>query len=143
MSGWYNEGIKGVADGGIDYLTDPIKVLLVKDTFTFNPDHVHVSDLVAHEVSGTGYSRLTLSGKTITKNEGADRTELSATALAWSLLQVTAFIKAAILFKDTGNDATSVLLACLDGGGFPVNGNGIALTIQPNLGGFLQLVKGA
>lgn len=62
VSKLYNKGLLALLDGTIDPITDTIKILLVSPTYVFDRTEQYVAD-TDNEVTGTGYSRKTLSGK--------------------------------------------------------------------------------
>ena len=68
----YPAGLKYLTDGTTVFLSDTIKLMLVNASYVYNAAHAHVSDVVANELSGTGYTggfggsgRKTLASKTI------------------------------------------------------------------------------
>lgn len=107
--------------GGIDYDSDTFGALLLKDTTSFTPDvdtHEFVSDVLTDgdEYDDTNYSRVTVSGVTVTQNDSNDRAELDADDLLWEDLgsNVGQTIQAVVLFKDTGDDTTSDVVRIMD-----------------------------
>jgi hypothetical protein len=61
------EGTVNLTTAGQDPSTGkPVKIMLLKDTYTFSALHNDVADIVAHEVSGTGYERKVI-GVTLTQ----------------------------------------------------------------------------
>lgn len=90
---------------GVAYLTDTIKFMLS----TTSPDGVtYVSGLT--EATGTNYSRKTLASKTITESGGWDYYD--ADDVTWASL--TSTFRYAVMIKDTGSDATSVIMGYYD-----------------------------
>jgi hypothetical protein len=76
-NGTYNKGKAQIANGGIDLDTSDLRVLLVKSSYTFNPDHNFVdngdaNDPQSHEVTVSGYARQTLANKTVTQDDTND-----------------------------------------------------------------------
>jgi hypothetical protein len=72
-SGVYNISKGGAlnwASGG-----DDIRMLLVNASHTFNPDHTTVADIDANECVGTGYSRVTPTGRVLTPDNTNDELE--------------------------------------------------------------------
>jgi hypothetical protein len=124
MAGWANGAKEALFLGTVLWLTDTIAVLLVGPNYTFSANHRFVSDVVAHEVG----TRKTLGGKTVARNEGANRAELDASDILYTSLNVGT-VKGLWVFKNTGADATSLLLFYVDGG-FPVGASGVNLTVQ-------------
>ena len=139
---FYNRAKKEIADNTIDLLNDTIKVMLVDDTYTVNPDHDFVdmggtADPIDAELSGTGYERKTLANKSITEDDANDRASFDADDVTWTSIDAGT-ANAAIIFKDTGDDTTSVLIAYIDDD-FPITTNGGNLTIQWNADGIITL----
>jgi hypothetical protein len=120
----YDLGRQKFLEGSIAYLTDTIKVALVKSTYTPNlSTHQFYSDLTpGTNVIGTPQ---TLASKTST-NGVADAADVTFTAVsAGSTVSYVA------IYKDTGTASTSPLIALIDTGvGLPVmtNGGDISVT---------------
>ena len=99
----FDPGREGFLDGGIDWDTDDIRVMLVLSTYTFSAAHRFLSDLGAVD---NGRSAA-LAGKSVTNGVAdANDTSLVATAASAS--------KALVIFKHTGVDATARLIAYID-----------------------------
>ncbi|MGD8457707.1 MAG: hypothetical protein PVF83_15095 [Anaerolineales bacterium] len=123
----YNEGKKQILDGGIDLLNDTIKVALVTGSYTPDKDtHEDFGD-IDNEVSGSGYdtggNALTWTGGEFNENGQAaavsrddtnDRAVFNADDVTWGPATITA--RAAIIYKSTGTDSTSTLIAYVDFG---------------------------
>jgi hypothetical protein len=132
----------------ISFLSDTIQVMLVDDTYSGATTHDFVDDGIAgdpqsHEIAVTGYTigfsgtgRKTLSGKTITNNDGSNRTELDANDVPWTALGAGATIGACIVYKRGSADTDSQLIAKFDVTDTPTNGSDIA--IQWNAAGLLN-----
>lgn len=121
MSAFYGKGLEKFLNGQIDWTDDDIKVSAV-DTGTYTVDedtHEFRSDL-----SGVVATSGNLTGKTTTLGVAdADNVVLSG---------VTGdSIEAIVIWKDTGNNATSPLIAYIDSAssGLPVTPNGGSITI--------------
>src|SRR3990170_6844676 len=110
-SGAYNEGINAIGDGSIDFLTNTIKVLLINSAYVYDPDHSFVSDVVANEVAGA--TRQTLGTKTVTKDDVNNRSVFDGANSTFPAVAAGPTVGGAIVFYDTGVDATSILLAFL------------------------------
>lgn len=124
----YDKGREGFLDGSINFLSDTIKVALV-DTgaYTVNlATHDFMDD-----VAGIVARSPALTSKTATAGV--------ANAANVTLPGVTgASVEAVVLYKDTGTDATSRLIAYFDtvqgGGALSVTPNGGDITIQWDTG---------
>jgi hypothetical protein len=116
----YDLGREGFLDGSIDWDTDSIKIALLSAGYTPNlATHKFVSDLGANIVARSA----ALGSKTVTAGvaDAADITFSGVTGAA-----VTRYA----IYKDTGTDTTSRLIALIDTAtGLPVTPNGGDITI--------------
>jgi hypothetical protein len=140
---WYNRGKTQVLNGGVDLLTDTIKVMLVNASASFNADHNFVSEVNTNELSGTGYAggfagsgRKTLASKTVTEDDTNDRAEFDAADVTWTAINAGT-ASAAVLIKEGTADTDSVLIAYLDFTDVVTNGGDF--TLQWDAEGILQL----
>ena len=144
----YNKAKEMLLNGQLNLLNDTIKVMLVDSSYTPNPDddYVGTSGAATAEVSGTGYvgghggaGRKVLTNKVVVEDDTNDRAYFDADDVTWTSIDVGS-IQAAILIKEGAvDDSTSLLIAYIDQGGFPVTTNGGDLTIQWDAGGILHL----
>lgn len=122
----YAKGAEKVLSGAIDYVTDTIKVMLVKNTYAQNlSTDEFVADISAHRLN----TDQTLAGKSITAGvvDAGDVTFTAVTAGDTS--------EGVVIYKDTGSEATSPLLHYIDTiTGFPLATNGGNITVQWNNG---------
>lgn len=135
-SGVYNRGLKELTSGATVWGTSTVKVMLLKTTYAFDRDHSVVDDVVAHELTSTNYVRKTLGTLTSTQDDVADAAFLDAGDITWASPNIAAGQTAgfAVIFRDTGSDATASLIACYDiqdtdpnGGTFRVQWNSAGL----------------
>lgn len=115
-SALYNGYKVNAAKGAIAFLTDTIKVALLKSTYTPDIDnHKFFSDVIAQESSGTGYTTggNTLTSPTVTEDDVNDRAVLSGANVAWPTATI-ADARYAVIYKSTGNNATSPLIGYID-----------------------------
>ena len=119
--------------------TDTLKVMLVKSTYTTNPDHKFVADLVAHECSATGYTggfagagRKALASKTLVADDTNNRAVFDAAdPAAWTALGAGNTLRYAVVIKEVTNDAASQVLDILDlGADFITNGGDFTLAFN-------------
>ena len=105
--------------GEVDLLNDAIKVALVSDSlFVFDDNHSVLADVSGVILTGTVSAKSVLNG-----SFGA-----GATLVSNSLSGQT--VNALVLFKDSGNPATSALLAFFDSGvGLPLALQGADVSI--------------
>lgn len=118
-------------NGGVDLDTDAIKACLVTSGYAFNIADDFFNDVGAGTRVGTPQA---LAGKAIINN-GNNRA-LDANDTTWTALSGSA-ANAVIIYKDTGVEATSQLLAYLDG--FTVTPNGDDVTLRWNASGILEI----
>lgn len=111
----YNKAREGFAKAQINWETDTIKAVLVDSgAYTFSAAHQFISDVP----SGARISSIqTLSGKTAT--DGAcDANDLTFPSVSGASIEVI------IIFKDTGTEGTSPVIAYIDSGtGLPITPN--------------------
>ncbi len=125
----YPIGKKAFLDGGINLGSDTIKVALVDTgTYTYSAAHDFYND-----VSGVVGTPVTLGSKTTTGGV-FDAADAVFSALSGSSAE------AIIIYKDTGNTATSPLIAYIDSGtGLPVTPTGTDVTITWNASGIFAI----
>ena len=130
-SGIYDRFKANIFNKEVDLEADTIKVMLLDNSHAFNSAHNQKSEIVANEITGTGYSAggAALAGKAVTQ---AATTKFDADDLAWSAATFTAYY--AVIYDDTlTNDD---LIACIDFGGAKTV-TGSTFTIQWNVNGIL------
>ncbi len=112
----YNAGKAALLRGNVDLTGGAIKVALVTSVYSANKDTHDFFNDVTNEVSGTGYTAggKALSGATVNQDNTNDRAVLVAADLVWSVASFTAH--GAVIYKSTGNPATSPLIAFVDFG---------------------------
>lgn len=117
MSVVYQNGLGKILDRTIDYISDTIKCLLTKSTYTENKDHVFVSDVVeidavtGYAVGFAGAGRQTLGSKTITIDDTNDRVRLTAADAAFGALGIGTTIRGYIAYKHLTSDAASRIIS--------------------------------
>lgn len=102
---------------GINWASDTIKCALVTSSYTPNQDtHDFWDDVSANEASGSGYTAggATLAGKSVTYDAASNEVRLLADDVSWDPSTVTA--RYGVVYKDTGNAATSRLISYVDFG---------------------------
>lgn len=123
-SALYDKGREGFLDGSIDWDTDDIRAILV-DTGAYTVD-LATHDMLDDVPSGARVAvSSALGSKTVTAGvaDAADVTFTSVTG---------ASVEAIVLYKHTGVESTSRLIAYIDtaSSGLPVTPNGGDITIQ-------------
>ncbi|MEW5803902.1 MAG: hypothetical protein AB1847_17545 [bacterium] len=139
----YNAGKLGILNGTIDLIHDDIKVMMVTSGYVPDADHSYVDegmveDPAHNEISGQGYARKGISGRSIIKDVLFDKIRFYADSVIYPNLK-TDTIAGIIIFKSTGNDATSPLIMWIDSGGFPCTPKEINMTIIWSEGGVFTL----
>jgi len=107
----YNSGILKLLDGTIDYLNDNVAILLVDNTYAFDRTHEFVAN-VTGEVSGTGYERKVLSGKTVTL--ASNTVTFDCGTIEYTAVDVSETLSSAIIFGEGVSDDVRPLIANID-----------------------------
>ena len=121
----YGQFLSQALNKEIDWDTDTIKVALLTNSYTPDQDaHNYLDDVVANEVSGTGYTAggLTLSNKSNSYNSGTNVIVLDADDVTWSSSTITA--RYAVVYASTGTASTSPLIGYVDFGSDQSSTNG-------------------
>lgn len=116
----YPKAKEGFLTGAVHWGTDTFRVVLIDTgTYTYSASHDYYNDLSG--VVGTESGVLT--NKTSTDGV-ADADDVTFTGVTGNT------IEAIVIFKDTGNVATDLLIAYIDtGSGLPITPNGGDITI--------------
>lgn len=125
---FYAKGKEKILSGTINFVSDTIKVMLVKNTYPQNlATDEFVSDISAYRLN----TDQTLGAKTVTGGvfDAGDATFTTVTAGDTS--------EGVVIYKDTGAEATSPLLAYIDTiTGFPLATNGGDITVAWDNGAY-------
>lgn len=117
---FYAKGKEKILSADIAWVTDTIKVMLVKNTYPQNlSTDEFLDDVEAYRLN----TDQTLSGKSITNGvfDAADPT--------WTAVTAGDTSEGVVIYKDTGSAATSPLLIYIDSiTGFPLATNGGDIT---------------
>lgn len=111
-SGIYNRFKANLMNKEVDLEGDTIKVMLLDDSHSFTATHNQKSEIVANEITGTGYTAggVALASKAVTQ---AATTKWDATDTEWTSASFTAYH--AVIYDDTlTNDD---LICSIDFGG--------------------------
>lgn len=110
----------------VDWDSDTIKVALVSSSYTPNQDtHDYWDDVVANEVTGTGYTAggATLGSKTVTYDSASNVVVLDAADTVWASSTITA--RYAVIYDDSGaTNAQKALIGYVDFGSDQSSTNG-------------------
>lgn len=122
----YGQFLSQALNKEIDWDTDTIKVALLSNSYTPDQDaHNYLDDVVAAEVTGTGYTAggITLANKTNTYNSGTNVIVLDADDVTWSSSTITA--RYAVVYDATpATNATKPLIGYVDFGSDQSSSNG-------------------
>jgi hypothetical protein len=122
----YGQFLSQALNKEIDWDTDTIKVALLTNAYTPDQDaHNYLDDVVANEVSGTGYTAggNTLANKTNAYNSGTNVIVLDADDTTWSSSTITA--RYAVIYDATpATNATRPLIGYVDFGSDQSSSNG-------------------
>lgn len=122
----YGQFLSQALNKEIDWDTDTIKVALLTNAYTPDQDvHNYLDDVVANEVSGTGYTAggNTLANKTNTYNSATNVITLDADDTTWSSSTITA--RYAVIYDATpATNATKPLIGYVDFGSDQSSSNG-------------------
>lgn len=122
----YNSFKAKIMDGSIDLDTDNINVCLLDSGYSANIDtQTMYSDVTASEIaSANGYTTKgqSLASKTVSVDTTDDEGVFDAADVTWSTSTITA--RYAVLFKNTGTNTTSPLIAYVDFGADKTSDNG-------------------
>lgn len=119
-SGIYNGFKREVMKKTIDLVNDSIKVALMNNSHSFNPNvatpnGLQWSDVSANEASGTNYTAggQALASKTVNHDDTLDLAVWDAADLSWTTVTITAYH--AVIYDDT--TTTKYLIGSIDFGG--------------------------
>lgn len=141
VSTWGLYGItkQGMGAPSINLLTDTIKCALYTGTGTLDRTTRYVSNITGFvECAASGYTRQTLANIALgsTSSGGTDattpdltnnRVEMWCDDIAYGVLGTSAAITRAVLYKHTGSDSTSTIIAVIDSGSaLPFTPNGVS-----------------
>ena len=135
-SGIHNRFKANLMNKLVDLVNDVVKCMLLTSTHSFNPDHNVKADIVANEISGTGYTAggQALANKSVTQDNTNDLAKFDADDVVWSDATFTAHY--AVLYDDTlANDD---LICCFDFGENK-SVSSASFTIQWDANGIIKL----
>jgi len=122
----YGQFLSQALNKEIDWDTDTIKVALLTNAYTPDQDaHNYLDDVVANEVTGTGYTAggNTLANKTNSYNSATNVIVLDADDTTWSSSTITARY-AVIYDASPATNATRPLIGYVDFGSDQSSSNG-------------------
>jgi hypothetical protein len=122
----YGQFLSQALNKEIDWDTDTIKVALLTNSYTPDQDaHNYLDDVIANEVTGTGYTAggNTLANKTNSYNSSTNVIVLDADDTTWSSSTITARY-AVIYDASPATNATRPLIGYVDFGSDQSSSNG-------------------
>lgn len=122
---YYGNFWKAALNKEVDINSDVIKLALLDNTHTPNQDtHDYFDDVVADEITGTGYTAggATIGSLAVTYDAGTNTVKIDGADVAWPSSTFDA--RYAVLYVDTGTDSTSVLIGYVDFDGVLSPSNG-------------------
>jgi hypothetical protein len=142
----YNEAKRAIAEGEIDFGSggSDLRVLLVMTNTTADTEddkNTFAGFTTLDEFDGANYTTggLALQSEAVNEDAANNRAEFDAADITFSGIGAgTRNIQAAILYKWTTNVNSSMPIAYIDSGGFPIAANGGDLTMQWNAEGILN-----
>ena len=142
MASLFNNFAKSrFADGTFDWDTDDMRILLVDSTTTVDTED-DVTSLSGYstlgEISGTGYARKALTGRTVTTDTANNRAELDADDITFTGITAGTTI-GMLIFKFVDGTAANDLPVAFSEFAAPIVTNGGDLTITVDVEGMLQL----
>lgn len=135
---WYGRGVQALDDGSVDWLANTIKVALLDAAHIIDQGaDRYFSDVAADEVVGDGYTAggQVLGSKTLAYDPATRRTVLGGANIVWDPSTIAA--QYAVLYKDTGDPATSPLVGYGDAGSEQTS-DGAAFNITWHADGILR-----
>ncbi len=126
----FNEFLSQLALQSINLKGDTLQVALFPATFIADRDaHLNFSDISSQEIAGEGYDAggKVLTNVDVVKQNDADNAKIVADDVTWAASTITA--RYAVIYKNSGDPATSPLIMSVDFGSSKssLNGN---FTIQ-------------
>ena len=137
---FYNNYYEELGKGNIDYTTNTFKLMLMTTSYTPNVDTEAFRADISGEASGTNYTAggQAVDNVTLTQDNTNDRAVVDFDAEVFSNVTLSN-VDAAILYKDTGNSATDVLICYIDFTEGPQNVFANDFTVTPDAVGVLTI----
>lgn len=110
----YNGARLEIGKGSVNLSSATIRALLTTSSYTPDPDaHKYLSDVTNELAAENGYERQTLGSVTWTQDNTNDRAVLKSSAIVFAAVGGPITARRAVLFVDTGDAATSLLLTAV------------------------------
>lgn len=116
-SGIYTVALAEALKKNPDFVNDTIKVALLNNSHSYNPDNDTFSDVSANQITGTGYSAggATLGSKAVTADDTDNEAVFDAADVSWTTASFSAYH--AVIYDDTLTSPADMLIASIDFGG--------------------------
>jgi hypothetical protein len=142
----YNQGLADLLNNAHDWdnSSQTYKIMLLTAGYTFNYNHVYVSQVSGYELSGTNYTpgysntgRKTLTSRSISIDASNNYVILGADNISWGTIYANVIDKA-IIYRHLTSDLDSKLIACITGGGLPISISGGTINLNWNTNGVIR-----
>lgn len=130
----FNRGF-AIQLSGLDLATANLRLMLVKDDYTFNAAHNHVSDLSANAISVDGYTIQELDNRAVNEDDALGFAYLYADGVTFPNLAAGQNVGGAVLYVSTGSNATSQVISHYTITPTPTNGGDISIAWAANTAG--------
>jgi hypothetical protein len=127
-SGFFTNGKLELWKGNMpwDDAGTTFKSMLMRPTYTFDPESVDVADISAQECTGTGYARKTITSRSLTIDATNHVVQVKAANVDEGAVTLDQDISGMVIFKDPGTgDANCILLMWIDVNDVTTNGGSI------------------
>jgi len=139
----YNSGLERIGNYRWDVDLKDIGVLLVENTYIFDPSHTSLLDVVTHEASGTGYGRrrITFANRSTSSSSDGGSLLVADGTVFWSFIDAGTDLRVILFFSDTNLDNNSNPLLCYydTGSNIPIDTDGGDVALNFNSLGALRL----
>lgn len=139
----FNAAKGAFADGTLDWDSDDIRVLLLREDSAIDSDLDTIAAVLGEagntEITTVGYERKAINNRSVSVNSGSDRAELDGDNVDWIAIgDNTQTTVAALVYQhDAGGDSASVPVAYVDFTDTTLNGGDF--TIQWSSDGIITL----
>lgn len=123
----------------LDLVADTFKVALMQSSYVPDASHLYFADVAEYEVVGGGYTAGGAAMSSITVQQDAETGAVYATSDPVSWENSSLSTKFAVIYRDSGDAATSDLVACFDFDGIMQSLNGTFTVTWPE--GIMQLAQ--
>jgi hypothetical protein len=111
----YTRG-KAIFSGSADWASDKqvFKMLLAGGKYEADHRHTHVSDVSPYEITGPGYKRQIIAGRSVVQNDDQKRADCLADAVTLKGLTTNQSYRWIVIYKAGESDADSDLVCAID-----------------------------